>query len=287
MEDLSRYTFKALLQTIAPKVKQQVDFSLPSWPMIDACRAEDFDFFLPWLETGRLTPEQMHHAAARYLLGKTKSGQPIFWMVDDILRPLDARIGHTWMSALLKEREPLLQNWRVDHCLFGLHLLSHPDDSCYSCNSCSAQTTHPCHPHHPCSVPTDDSCYSCHSCSKQTSLPCSRNNSVVSIVESESSAVVLSELFPESLWLAYVSATHLSPDLFAPLQGRTVVLYPRTDPSLSTYLFFNDLAALIRQQYPSINLTVDSILEEHATAEQKDRCIDLLDFLYEGEHESL
>jgi hypothetical protein len=110
---------------------------------------------------------------------------------------------------------------------------------------------------------------------------------VVSIVESESSAVMLSELFPESLWLAYVSATHLSPDLFAPLQGRTVVLYPRTDPSLSTYLFFNDLAALTRQQYPSINLTVDSILEEHATAEQKDRCIDLLDFLYEGEHESL
>ena len=272
-EDLSRYTFKALLQTIAPKVKQQVDFSLPSWPMIDACRAEDFDFFLPWLETGRLSPEQMHHAAARYLLGKTKSGQPIFWMVDDILRPLDARIGHTWMSALLKEREPLLQNWRVDHCLFGLHLLSHPDDSCYSCNSCSDQPTNPCHPFH--------------QCSKQLTYPCSSHHSVVSIVESESSAVVLSELFPESLWLAYVSATHLSPDLFAPLQGRTVVLYPRTDPSLSTYLFFNDLAALTRQQYPSINLTVDSILEEHATAEQKDRCIDLLDFLYEGEHESL
>ena len=272
-EDLSRYTFKALLQTIAPKVKQQVDFSLPSWPMIDACRAEDFDFFLPWLETGRLSPEQMHHAAARYLLGKTKSGQPIFWMVDDILRPLDARIGHTWMSALLKEREPLLQNWRVDHCLFGLHLLSHPDDSCYSCHSCSPQPTNPCHPYH--------------QCSKQLTYPCSSHHSVVSIVESESSAVVLSELFPESLWMAYVSTTHLSPDLFAPLQGRTVVLYPRTDPSLSTYLFFNDLAALTRQQYPSINLTVDSILEEHATAEQKDRCIDLLDFLYEGEHESL
>ena len=205
------------------------DFVLPSMKMVEACRANDFDFFQPFIAAGKLTEEQMHRASERYRLGKTKSGQPIFWMIDDMLMPLDARIGNVWISTLLKRREPLLRYWYPTHCLFGQHLLSSYLKS-------------------------------------------------VAIVESEASAVVLSELFPESIWMAYATTSRLTPKLFAPLEGRTVTFYPRTDPTLSTYLFFEQLADLTRRQY-DIDLAVDSTLEDYATASQKERCVDILEFL--------
>lgn len=225
-------TFKALRPKMAD-IRHQVDFMLPSMPMVQACRADDFDFFEPFITAGRVTVEQMRHATQRYYLGKTKSGQPIFWMIDDMLRPLDAHIGDTWISTFLKAREPLLNCWQVQHCLFGLHQLNCP------------------------------------------------NTFPISLVEDEKSAVILSELFPESIWMAYATTSHLSPDLFAPLEGQTVTIYPRTDPTLSTFLFFNDLADQTLRCY-DIDLHVDTTLEDHATEEQKERCIDLIDFIIES-----
>ena len=185
----------------------------------------------------------MHHAAERYYLGKTRSGRPIYWMIDETLDPQDARIvnpdnSDTWMSTLLKAREPFIQYWCPTHCLFGLHQLS------------------------------------------TVNYQLSTN---ISIVESEQAAVVLSELFPESIWIAYATVAHLQVDLFAPLEGRTVTLFPCTDPYMSNYLFFSDLAAAVHKQYPSIHITVDPILEDNATDEQKSRCIDLVEFLVENE----
>ena len=230
--DVFCHTFKELEKQIKPAVQHLSDFILPSMAMIDACRADNFDFFQPFINAGKLTTEQMHHAAERYFLGKTRSGLPIFWMLDDMQTPLDAHIGSDeWMSTLLKAREPLLEYWCVSHCLFGLHLLAQQKTVC--------------------------------------------------IVESEQSAVILSELFPESVWMAYATTFHLTIDLFAPLEGQNVTFYPRTDPTLSTFLFFEDFADMVRRQY-DINITVDSILEDHANADQKDRCIDIIDFILES-----
>ena len=227
-------TFKVLRKQIEPNIKHRADFILPSMPMVDVCRADDYNFFTPFIDAGKLTIEQMHNAAERYHLGKTRNGQPIFWMIDDMQTPLDAHIGDSWISTRLKAREPLLKYWQVQHCLFGLHLLMEDN-----------------------------------------------SNPPIAIVESEQSAVILSELFPECTWMAYTTTLHLSPDLFAPLEGRTVTLYPRTDPTLSTFLFFEDLADLVRRYY-DMDITVDSTLEDHATADQKDRCIDILDFILES-----
>ena len=244
-------TFKVLRKHIEPNVKQQVDFLLPSKPMIDACRADDFDFFQPFIDAGKLTTEQMRHAAERYHLGKTRSGKTIFWMIDDMMTPLDAHImPNTWMSMLLKKREPLLKYWQIQHCLFGLHLLM------YEGRCMKEDVVH----HEPFNINREPR---------------------IAIVESEASAVVLSELFPECIWMAYATTLHLSPDLFAPLEGRNVTLFPRTDPTLSTFLFFEDLVDVTRRQY-GIDITVDSTLEGHATADQKDRCIDILDFILES-----
>ena len=94
------------------------------------------------------------------------------------------------------------------------------------------------------------------------------------------SAVVLSEVLPESIWMAYATTSHLVPDLFAPLEGQTVTIYPRTDPTLSTFLFFEELADQTRRIY-DIDLSVDTTLEDKATDDQKERCIDILDFILE------
>ena len=221
--------------------RYSLDFVMPSRRMVEACRADDFVFCQPYIDAGMMTVEQMHRAAVRYQLGQTRSGAPMFWMIDEWQEPLDAHIGADgWLSTLLKAREPMLRAWHPRHCLFGLHLL-------------------------------------------MDEVRCMRADvkPLVCIVESEVSAVVLSVLFPEFLWMAYAELSFVTADLFAPLAGRKVVIYPRTDPGMSGYLFFDELAEEVRMRY-GIRISVDALLEEHASDEQKSRCIDLLDFICEG-----
>ena len=220
--------YMVLAEKAKARAKRKFDFTMPTMPMVESCRASEFGFFQSFIQSGMLTAEQMNRAAERYYLGKTRSGKTMFWMIDDMMQPLDARIGDTWLSKSLKRREPLLEYWPVKHCLFGEHLLIH------------------------------------------------QNN--VSIVESELSAVILSELFPESIWLAYVYTANLTPQLMQPLQGRNVTIYPRTDPTMSTYVFFLEYAEIVRKHY-DINLRIDSTLEHNATPEQKEQCIDILEFI--------
>ena len=240
-ELLERTSIKAITQRLAEEAASDpqapsLDFVLPTMPMVEACRADDYDFFQPLIEAGRLTVGQMHHAAQRYHLGKTKSGKTIYWMIDETSDPQDARISNdTWLSTLLKAREPFIRYWCPTHCLFGLHLLAG-----------------------------------------------SQSASNIAIVESEQSAVLLSEFFPESIWMAYATVAHLQVDFFSPLEGCHITFYPCTDPYMSNFLFFTDLAAAIRRKYPSIHITVDPILEDHATDQQKSRSIELLDFILES-----
>lgn len=281
-ELLSRWSYKSIGREIGLDVQMvegqlvctpldpndprySMDFVMPSMKMISACRADDFDFFQPFIAAGKLTAEQMHHAAQRYHLGKTKSGQPMYWMIDDMLQPLDAHIGQdAWISQLLKKREPLLQYWQVNHCLFGLHLLT---------NTNLTNNTNKKFSNSPIlDSEKKDSFDSFDSCSEEKPI---------CVVECESSAVVLSELFPDSIWMAYCTVPHLDIQLFEPLQGRTVTIYPCTDPCMSNILFFEELCDSVRKHY-DITLSVDRTLEDHATDAQKSRHIDLLDFLLES-----
>lgn len=257
--DIFCNTFKSLRSQIGSEVKKQVNLMLPSMPMVEACRTNDLDSFQPFIAAGKLSVEDMRQACDRYYLGKTKTGAPIFWMIDDLHRPLDAHIDTTWISQLLKQREPLIANWQVQHCLIGLHLLAHTEAPTGDWRNCSIAKP---------------------KASNATGGPVP-SGSPISIVESESSAIVLSALFPETIWLAYATTTHLVPDLFAPLEGHIVTIYPNTDPTLSNYLFFQDLVTLTQQQY-DLDITISPLLEDNATPDQKERCIDLLDFLRES-----
>ena len=205
-------------------------------PMVEAWRANDSDFCQEVVARGWLTEEQMAHAAERYQLGKSRSGRCIFWMIDQAGRVLDGHIGNSWVSVMLKAREPqLLREWHTEHCLFGAHLVGNEKTKVYK-------------------------------------------NTTVAVVEREKSAVILSELFPEYLWLATVYPANCNERTLRALQGCHVVLFPPTDETGDTFLAWLEVAEQARRQY-SLDVTVSTILEEHASAEQKARHTDLVDFL--------
>ena len=210
------------------------DFRKPQQPMVVV--SADSDFCQETVTRGWLTKEQMAHAAARYQLGKSRSGRCIFWMIDETGIVRDGHIGDSWVSVMLKAREPeLLSHWHAGHCLYGLHLL------------------------------------------KEAGAVC--------IVEKESSAVILSELFPDSIWLASVYPMNFNVCSFEPLCGREVVLFPSTDETMDNFMVWEELADQARRSY-HLHIVVQDILERQATADQKRRKIDLVDFLYDNDNEN-
>ena len=223
--------------------------------LVELCRADDADFCQEVVAKGWLSEAQMAHAAERYRLGKSKNGKPIFWMIDERGIVRDGRIGDTWVSMIFKRRYPECGRYIVTkHCLFGEHLISKRRATLGTDPSEQPEVA--------------DICVSPHC-------------STVAIVESERSAVVLSELFPECIWMAYSYPSNFTVDKLAPLQGCVVSIYPHTDPTGCTYVSFLELADQARRLY-DIDLSVVSLLEEHASEEQKERCIDILDFITES-----
>ena len=210
------------------RFKRNIDFAME-------CHSDDSELCHEMLTTFGFTQQQIHRAADRFLLGRSKSGKTIYWLIDDFGRCLDGRIGATWVSSLLKERYPVAAPYlSVDHCLFGLHQISMNDDK------------------------------------------------PIGIVESERSAVILSELCPNLLWLAYIYTSNLSIDRFEALQGRKITIFPRCDPYMDHYIFFLELAEQLKRRYNDLDITVSTFLEDNATDDQKQRNIDLLDFMCES-----
>jgi len=197
---------------------------------VDLCRSDDSAFCRRLVSEGVLTEEQMARAADLYQLGSTRSGKPIFWMIDTLGFELDGRIGDRWFSDLLKLRLPETAGlYHPKRCLFGEHLLT-------------------------------------------------LREGPVAIVGREESAVVLSALYPEVIWLAYSYPANATLDRFEALTGRTVTIYPPTDETMSSYLYFVNLAQHVGRRY-QVDISVSKILEEHASEEQKRREIDLLEFI--------
>lgn len=103
----------------------------------------------------------------------------------------------------------------------------------------------------------------------------------ISIVESERSAVILSELYPQSLWMAYAYPANFSECLLAPLQDHRVVLFPDADETMDNYLAFLEIADQARRRY-QLDVTVSRLLKDRTTPSQKSRHIDLLTFYLES-----
>jgi hypothetical protein len=112
--------------------------------------------------------------------------------------------------------------------------------------------------------------------------------STVAIVEAEKSAVILSELYPQCLWLAAGGLGEVQPYKFLPLRNYKVILFPDTDLEGRAFTKWYDAAQTVMKSFfwPKDNpIRVSPILERHATPDQKRRKIDLVDYIVESQNQ--
>ena len=233
---------------LTPSFKElcrQLGFPQNLNPEVRNCQSCDSDFCRDVVARGWLTAEQMEHAAGRYRLGRSKSGRCIFWMIDEHGKVLDGHIGDSWVSVMMKARDHRLER------------------NWPLCHCLFGQ--------HLLQSPDDQD-------RTEGRIP-------VCIVMKESSAVILSELFPDSIWLATVYPMNFDVFSFRCLQDHDVTLFPPTDETMDTFLAWDELADQARRKYFSsgrCSVVVQDILEQQATPDQKARRIDLVDFLFES-----
>jgi hypothetical protein len=223
----------------------------------------------------------------------------------------DKQRNPTWVSHLLSVRH----GWgRLDssHCFFGLHLLGHTDLTDRSGVLCHTDLTDLteqgddlCHTDPTDLTDTESEAKAAKEPKAQKSVRSVRsvcdNKSVrsvrsvcekksvcdtktICVVEAEKSAVILSARYPEYVWLAAGGLGEVQTDKFRALRGRKVVMFPDTDPDGIAYRRWYEAAQLVMQQpfwEDSPPIYVSPLLEQQATAEQKQRKIDLVDFLFE------
>ena len=221
------------------------------------------------LSAGYLTESQLRHAASRYHLGASKDGGVIFWEIDDQQQVHTGKIMYyqpdchrdknhnpTWVHKLLKNKLPA--NYELQHCLFGLHLLGHTEI-------------------------TDSTERPSPAKKKEISVisaisVCPKN---IAIVESEKSAVILSEIFKDFIWMSCGGLQMFKPELLAPLVNHKVVVFPDTDETGEAYKKWLDILQQAAKTYPfRYPLRISRLLEDHATPEQKTRKIDIVDYIF-------
>lgn len=243
IKNLTPHTFRAIRKELG------LDRARDERPLWQRCLSTDSVFCRALVACGYLSEEQMQRAAQRYRLGRSRDGGVIFWQIDEHEVLHDGKIMYyrddchrdhdhkpTWASYLMRKAGQLPEDWRPEHCLFGLHLIGPADNVCQDKTIC--------------------------------------------VVESEKTAVMMSELRPDCIWLATGGKTELNVARLKPLQGRRVILFPDTDTDGSTYREWYELAQAAGDVY-SQHFTVSAILEQHATPSQKQRKIDIADYFFE------
>ena len=200
------------------------------------------------LSCSYLDYEQLRHAAQQYQLGVSRDGGVVFWQIDELQRIRTGKIMYYQTDChRIKSRNP---TWV--HTLLKRQL------------------------------PAD---YTLHRCLfGQHLLSGKAPGATVCVVESEKTAVICSEHIPDCLWLACGGLQMFSPKMLAPLVDYKVIIFPDTDLTGDTFRRWSDIALqaskLYQFHYP---LRVSRLLEDHATQEQKQRKIDIVDFLFEHE----
>lgn len=246
-------TAKLMTQTTSPT---------PTTPMVlpdeyvSRKLSSDNSFCRSLVANGILTPTQMQSAVHRYLLGSSRNDGVIFWQIDELRRVRDGKIMHygddchrdrnrspNWVCSMLAKAGKLNLQQASSKCMFGLHLLNMNGNE----------------------------------------------EAVVAIVESEKTAVICSELIPQLpcgessvpvIWMATGGLGCLNASVLVPLAGRKVILFPDTDPEGNAYKLWAEKA-----QEASSSLgqpfTVSQLLEQNASAQQKEQKIDIADYLLE------
>ena len=242
------------------------------------------------VQSGILTRRQMVHAALRYRLGRSKDDAVIYWQIDQMGQVHDGKLmwygpdchrlkdrKASWIMFLLKQHYGIpVDAFQSTHCFFGTHLLSGcgiPFENVLArrSSSCGARLA---------------ACYR-----RDARMFSERNNTalspnrIVAVVEAEKSAVILSELYPQCIWLATGGMDDVQTCKFMPLRDYKVILFPDTDPEGRAFTRWYDAAQKVMKSFfwPKDNpIRVSPFLERHATPDQKRRKIDLVDYIIES-----
>ena len=200
---------------------------------------------------GFLSEGQMQRAARRYSLGRSQDGGVIFWQIDETGEPRDGKI--MYYRADCHRDKTLHPTWVT------ARLQQHYGyDGGLSGEKCL---------------------FGLHLLGNGEMKD--RNNAeAVAIVEAEKTAIICSELFPQYLWMAAGGLSMLTARKLLPLCDRRVILFPDTDPEGTAYSGWKAVADEASRRFLS-PVYVSPLLELRATPEQKQRKIDIADFIFE------
>ena len=270
------------------------------------------EFCRACVRMGYLTAEQMARAARRYRLGVNRYGAVIFWQIGLMGEVYDGKIMYyradchrdkqrktTWVSAVMKAYYEYPGELPTVHGLFGAHLLKTTDYADYTDNAESIDkadgkgtTDYADYTDNTESIDkadgkgtTDYADYTDNAESidkadgKGTTDCADYTDLAVAVVESEKTAVIMSELYRDYLWVAAGGLFELTPEKLFVLKGRKVVIFPDTDPEGEAFKRWYGVARkaewLLGQR-----IFVSPLLEQHATAEQKRQKIDIADYYF-------
>ena len=293
IKDLPIITFKSVGREIGLDVRVvdgrlQVKELLPR-PLWAQRLSSKSSFCRAVVQSGLLTHRQMVHAALRYRLGRSKDAAVIYWQIDQLGQVHDGklmwygpdchRLKHrnaTWVMSRLKRHYGIPQDaFHSTHVFFGTHLLAErPTKGCDV----------PLRKHSARGGTTSQDVFERNNTALRprglTSIP-----RTVAIVEAEKSAVILSELYPQYIWLATGGLEEVQVNKFMPLSYYKVILFPDTDPDGRAFTRWHEAAQAVMKSFfwPRNNpIRVSPFLERRASEDQKRRKIDLVDYIIES-----
>lgn len=205
--------------------------------------------------TGLLTESQMLHAARRYQLGARVDESVVFWQIDHDGNVCDGKVMH-YDNDCHRSKDTAKRPTTMSA------LLKSQRDHDGNQELRSDWRGHSC-------------LFGEHLIAESTA------GSIVAIVESEKTAVILSEWFPEVggspvTWLATGGVNHFNVSLLGPIADRRIVVFPDTDTTGDTYRRWQAIAQKAPTRHP---VYVSPLLERHATTQQKAQKADLADWV--------
>lgn len=97
----------------------------------------------------------------------------------------------------------------------------------------------------------------------------------VAVVESEKTAIICSAVYPKYVWLSVGSMGMFNQERLMPLTGRMVIAFPDTDPDGRFYTTWLTKS----KEIDYCRIMVSDVLERNATSEEKEKKIDIADWL--------
>lgn len=238
------------IHTSQPKVQNM--FTLDN-NLIAQCQDLRSAFCRSILSTGILTESQLAHAADVYKLGTTQDDGVVFWQIDQDNHVRDGKI--MFYNDDCHRDHSKNPTW-VSYRLKKKGTLTQEWRATYCLLGLH--------------LLADDK---------------EMTKKIIAIVESEKTAIICSELIPMMnnrpvIWLATGGMDFLTIDSLRPLVEYSVTIFPDTDTTGQTFAKWQNIVDSASKVL-SHPFYISNLLEQHANKEQKERKIDIVDFILE------